>query len=149
MLGRCERALTVILKTIHRGHDHEKTYREQIGRNQGPGQAQKRLPLRQGRAHRQGQKAVVCVMAELSKGRQQQLAAAFRAGRAARKRAILPFVFLVGNVYSRGGVMPESGTVAFALWHAFEAGKYREDGQIKGSATMMRNARLCMKKVKR
>lgn len=77
--------------------------------------------------------------AEISKGRQQQIAAAYRAGKTAGTKA---------NPYNdRDGMMPESlASVQCALWHAFAAGREGAAGNRKNAFTMIRNARFCMRR---
>lgn len=83
-----------------------------------------------------------------NRARQSQIGLAYRAGREAMKASGKQYDFEVPNKFAdRDGWMPEDlATVTGALWHAFEAGKLRELGNIKGASTMLRNARLCLRR---
>jgi hypothetical protein len=81
----------------------------------------------------------------ISKARQSQLAAAFRAGRAAATQHVgeLLVSIQVSNPYSERGCMPESmASVRCAQWHAFNAGVELQMGKISNASTALRNARF-------
>lgn len=84
---------------------------------------------------------------QISRARQSQLAHAFRAGRAAMAANAGKYDFQVPNQYAVRDQMPEDiTTVQGSMWHAFEAGKLRAIGKITDAATMLRNARFCMRR---
>jgi len=84
-----------------------------------------------------------------NRARQSQIGLAYRAGREAMKASGKKYDFEVPNKFAIRGAMPyDPATIQGVLWHAFEAGKLREVGNISGASTMLRNARFCLRRVK-
>lgn len=82
---------------------------------------------------------------QIARGRQNQIAIAFRAGRKAAVENPGKMRIEIDNPYSERGMMPASMfSVQSALWHAFASGVLREQNKIADAATMLRNARFCM-----
>lgn len=83
---------------------------------------------------------------QISRGRQSEIAFAFRAGRAAMAANPGKHDFQVPNRYAVRGLMPEDlATVQGAMYHAFASGILREAGKISCASTALRNARYCMR----
>lgn len=93
---------------------------------------------------------------QISRARQSQLAAAFRAGRTAASAKIAGLCefdafcasLKIENPYAdRDGMMPaQMASVRAAQWHAFVAGIDRALGKINDAGTMLRNARFCLRR---
>lgn len=86
---------------------------------------------------------------EISKARQSQLAATFKAGRIAAAQHVgeLLVSTQVSNPYAEGDCMPESmASLRGAQWHAFKAGVERQMGNINNASTALRNARFFMRR---
>lgn len=93
---------------------------------------------------------------QISRARQSQLAAAFRAGRQAAaiemagrdELSAFCATMQIANPYAdRDGLMPVPMTsVQCAQWHAFGAGIDRALGHIGAAGTMLRNARFCLRR---
>lgn len=83
---------------------------------------------------------------QISKARQSQLAAAFRAGRKATEKLNREYAFQTPNPYadSDGGMPEQLASVRGAQWHAFDAGCLRAKGNVSGAGMMLRNARFCL-----